>query len=149
MVKVIPLTRGAEALVDDEDYAELAKYNWHCTANGYAARRKTIRPGKNTIVYMHREILGITDREVIVDHFNHNQLDNRRSNLRPGTNQENMFNRRKKAKGVCYDSTHGKYKAYRDILTLGQPKRRVNLGTYLTEKAALAAVAAFDERNNL
>lgn len=81
----------------------------------------------------------------MIDHVNRNKLDNRRENLRVVTNQQNQMNRAKKAKGVSFDSTHGKYKAYFDIITIGEPKRRVNIGTFLSEQDALLAVANYKE----
>jgi len=42
-------------------------------------------------VYMHR-VVNNTPDNLQTDHINHNQLDNRRINLRSVTNQQNAFN---------------------------------------------------------
>lgn len=48
--------------------------------------------GKNGRV--HRLILGLTDKNVVVDHINGEGLDNRRSNIRAVSSSENVKNRR-------------------------------------------------------
>lgn len=93
MSKQIPLTRGQYVLVDERDYESLARYRWHCTANGYAARTVIKRKRKKTI-YMHRELLKAPAR-LQVDHCNQDKLDNRRENLRLVTAQQNTMNRSK------------------------------------------------------
>lgn len=144
MTKTIPLTRGRVTVVDEEDYPSLSAHKWYCTAQGYAARRKTIAPGKSKIVFMHNEILNFTPvrGQLVVDHKDKDTLNNQRYNLVPGTHQQNMLNRQK-AKGVSFDGRHNRYKAYCDTIVLGEAKKRVNLGTFKTEKEALAAVAAY------
>lgn len=46
-------------------------------------------------IYMHRLILGLTDPKIVVDHRNHDGLDNRRENIKPCTQAENLQNRKK------------------------------------------------------
>jgi len=89
-VKHIPLTRGMIALVDDADFDRVSQYTWSCLNGGSAqARIGTIR------VQMHRFILGLNDYDgkVVVDHINHNRLDNRRCNLRIVTHSQNCGNK--------------------------------------------------------
>jgi len=58
---------------------------------------------------MHREVLKVPDY-LLVDHINHNGLDNRKANLRPATKTQNGRNRRKvniqrcrsRYKGPCW-----------------------------------------------
>lgn len=90
-MKEIPLTRGKVALVDDDDFEELSKYKWHCMKyrDKLYARRCV---GRNTKIYMHRQIAGDPEG-LVVDHSNGNGLDNRKSNLRNCTQQENLCNR--------------------------------------------------------
>lgn len=91
-MKKIPVGRGLFALVDDCDYPELSKRKWyalkHRTGKFYA-----ISFVERKGVLMHRQILGVTDTKIKVDHENGNSLDNQRSNIRACTNSENMMNR--------------------------------------------------------
>lgn len=81
-----------------------------------------------------RELMGVTDRNIHVDHINGNTLDVRRSNLRLVSNQQNSFNSVAKGslpKGV---SSHGK--GYRARITYNGVE--IHLGTYETTEEAEA-----------
>lgn len=83
----IPLTRGAVALIDIEDYHLIADYTW-CSHHGYAestCRRKRVS--------MHGLILGKPPEGMEIDHRNGNKADNRRANLRFATRSQNNANR--------------------------------------------------------
>ena len=112
-VCLIPLTKGKFAIVDPDDYLWLCKFNWHVVKQDdyfYACRRPSVgefRTGRS--VWMNREILNAPPG-LLVDHRNHDTLDNRRENLRLATYVENGRNRRKlsrrnkssKYKGVTF-----------------------------------------------
>lgn len=88
-MKKISLSRGKHALVDDEDFEWLNQYRWYINENAdrtkqYAMRSKLIDESDDYVgnkIYMHRFILGITKKRVVIKHKNGNTLDNRRSNL--------------------------------------------------------------------
>lgn len=81
------------AIVDDEDYEELIKYDWSCSKNGYAQRRFEKEKDKFSTYPMHRQILGLTfGDKSCVDHINGNKLDNRKSNLRICSRTQNNHN---------------------------------------------------------
>jgi HNH endonuclease len=91
-MKKIPLTRGQYALVDDGDFELVSQYKWSAHRNkfnNYSAR--AFYKGHNKFIYMHRLIMNAKDEEV-VDHIDHNTLDNRRSNLRICTVGQNNIN---------------------------------------------------------
>ncbi len=100
-MKEIKLTRGKVALVDDEDYEFLMQWKWYTSAVRcgdlfYAYNRGSFNEdGKRPLIIMHRLILGITDKKILVDHKNHNGLDNRKGNLRQCSYSQNSTNRRK------------------------------------------------------
>lgn len=98
VVKEIPLTKGAFAFVDDEDFVMLAKYRWQVTKNGYA---------HNHLGYMHRHLMQAA-KGANVDHIDGNPLNNTRANLRFATHSQNMMNKhvawgKSKYKGVIWN----------------------------------------------
>lgn len=137
MTKMIPLTQGKFALVDDEDFEYISKFKWAFNSVGYAVRSEP-RPSKRVIL-MHRVISNAADK-MEVDHRNGNRLDNRRSNLRECSKSQNQQNVQLKAnnttgyKGV---STVKKTKKFRAHITVNQ--KQIHLGTF--EKAEDAARA--------
>ena len=85
-MKEIPLTMGMVALVDDDDYDRMSRYNWYAANNNYYtyyAVRGVRKGGGYKNIRMHREVLGVTDASVYVDHIDGNGLNNCKSNLRP------------------------------------------------------------------
>jgi hypothetical protein len=91
-VKLIPLSRGKFAIVDDEDYEFISQHKWHASTMGYAVRNAFKRLGERKMVYMHREIIKPPDG-LYVDHINHDTLDYRKTNLRICTLSQNQHNR--------------------------------------------------------
>jgi hypothetical protein len=138
--KTIPLTKGKVALVDVGDYEALGVHKWCVNGNGYAVRSISVG-GKTKVLRMHRVITG-TPAGTYVDHINGDKLDNRRSNLRFATQQQNNCNKQRRRdnaagfKGVYLVKRRGKFVA--EINVLG---RRIFLGRF---SAADAAARAYD-----
>lgn len=92
-MKEIWLTQGKIALVDDENYEWLNKHPWFAVErsdNWYAVRTGN---SYGAIIYMHREIMK-TPASQVVDHLNHNGLDNQRTNLRNCSQAQNTQQRK-------------------------------------------------------
>jgi len=112
--KLIPLTRGKFAIVDAADYEWLNQYKWHVQKHKNTSYARTQKNGKS--IRMHRLITGAPSH-LLVDHRDSNGLNNRRTNLRLCTHQENVYNRRPRPgstsryKGVYRKKTSKKYVA--------------------------------------
>lgn len=93
----ITLSGGHFAIVDAADYDWLSQWNWSAHVDKgirVYARRNTprVNGGNQGAVHMHRAIVD-APKGMVVDHINHNTLDNRRANLRLCTVAENSCNR--------------------------------------------------------
>ncbi len=89
-MKMIPLTRGMSARVDDADYDRLRPFYWYALRTEYGWYAAYNGPLGN--FYMHRLVLNAPDG-VQVDHRNGNGLDNQRYNLRLAPDSGNHANR--------------------------------------------------------
>lgn len=139
----VPLTRGAEAIIDDDDIPLVAGRSWHLQvrATGFYATASGSANGKKSNVYMHRVIMNAGPGEII-DHVNRDGLDNRRANMRFCTLIQNAQNQRlrnqltktSRFKGVC----RNKAGLWRAMIYLPGTVR-LELGRFDTEvEAALA-----------
>lgn len=145
-MKIIKLTKGFEAIVDDENYEYLNQFKWHNSQTGKDNKYNYARAryhGKN--VKMHRLILSVFDENVHVDHINGNTLDNRKINLRACSRSENKCNSIKNTKtssiykGVSYDE-HGK-KKWKACTT--KDGKNIYLGRFESEIEAAKAYDAY------
>ena len=99
----------ARAIIDLDDLEKVGKYRWHLNSNGYVVKNSPV--GR-----LHRLIMDAPEDRV-VDHINHNTLDNRKSNLRLCTHAENSKNLSLSIrnstgyKGVYFDNGTKKYRA--------------------------------------
>ena len=124
MSKSIPLTRGLAATVDDDDYGWLMQWKWHAFPNqaGQMRAARSVRriKGNGAVtwdkVFMHRVTAGALPG-ILVDHANHDTLDNRRDNLRVCTVAENHQNQMKhtgkyRYKGIKFHKRNRGFVAY-------------------------------------
>jgi len=141
-MKTIKLTQGYEAIVDDADFEYLNQFKW-CAHKKSETVIYVVRKENKKMISMHREIMGFP--KDMVDHRNHNTLDNRRENLRVANNFQNQQNRNKvnktttsKYKGVCLFKRDGTWKAQ-----IRHNGKCLFLGYYDTE---LEAKNAYDKK---
>ena len=125
--------------IDEEDYDKYVKDKSHYSSRGYVMQNN---------VGLHRIIMGLKDqKELHIDHINHDTLDNRKDNLRIVTPQQNAYNKNVyKNNESGYTGVHlykpsGKYMAY-----IKADGKRKHLGYYKTiEEAYKAYVRASHE----
>ena len=133
-MKEIQLTQGKVTLVDDEDFEWLNKWSWIAVhpKNFQCYARRADR------VLMHRLIMN-TPEDLVVDHIDHNSLNNQRINLRNCTKSDNAQNRRSTDdfQGVSWCTRDKCYRSY--IRANG---KRLTLGTF---KSAKDAAIAYDK----
>jgi hypothetical protein len=147
--RLIPLTKGLFAIVSPEDYDRLAAYKWHSARHGRTIYAQTgtgsAKAGKRKrhLMMMHRIVMSVED-ERFVDHQNHNGLDNRRSNLRIATWEENCWNKRKRNtksssiyKGIMWDKRRNTWQAM-----IGYKGKKIFIGYFADEQEAARAYDA-------
>jgi len=142
--KTIPLSKGAFAIVDAENYDEFSKLTWHLSCNGYAEHSIRLPKGKKANIFMHHLVL-TTPKGYFTDHKNLNKLDNRKENLRLATKSGNASNShvkscsRTKVKGVGLHSPTGLYRAR---ITKNGKEHHLGLFNTIEEAGAAYAEAA-------
>lgn len=138
--RLIVLSKGKFATVDSEDHGSLCRFNWSAVKGGrtfYAVRYE----GRKQI-FMHRQITDAPGN-LVVDHVDHNGLNNCKNNLRVctraqnGLNQRTRKNKTSKYKGVYYHKRDKRYCAQ-----ISYKGKRYYLGTFKNE---LDAAMAYDE----
>ncbi len=147
LYREIPLTQGRVALVDEADFAWASQWKWYAkfkpSSHAFYAARNDYRFGKGhgITIQLHRELMGLKkgDRRM-VDHWDHNTLDDRRRNLRICTPTQNAQNRvrhsnnRSGFKGVTFHPHTGKWRS-----SISINGRRKSLGLFHYPEQAYSA----------
>ena len=135
---LIKLTFGKFAVIDVEDYDRVSQYNWCAIEDDRCWYAHTFKRD-GTPLSMHRLITN-APKGLLVDHIDHNGLNNRKSNLRLCTNAQNQQNTRPRRggtsryKGVWLDKTRNVFMA-----TISCNKKRYFLGRFKLETDAAKA----------
>ena len=129
-------THGTHTVLYDEEDREIVEsYKWHISKQGKGktcyVQTVVIDPDKDELfinpndkrkrkkrktIHMHR-LITKCPKHLVVDHINHNGLDNRKENLRICTHQQNQYNKKLFArnssgfKGVSWSKRSKKWKA--------------------------------------
>lgn len=130
-------------IIEYEDHAEIVLYNKHCEEIGRTLidlddvdKARSYKWGINKGyaqsskgILLHRLIMNPGD-DMVVDHINHDKLDNRKDNLRICSTRQNTMNQDVSKNstsgitGVTWDKTNGKWMAYIKVnyrqITLGR-----------------------------
>lgn len=142
-----------EIKVDDEDYDYLTQWKWCVGPRGpnkelYASRADRTT-GSLVTISMHRFIMKENDPSVFIDHWDHDTLNNCKSNLRKATVRQSIRNRRKWAntfssfKGVSEYVSSSKSNTYRFFRARIMIDRKMkSLGLFHSE---LDAAIAYNE----
>lgn len=136
-------------LIDDDDYAKFGKYKVSIDKRlRVKIYLKKHYDGQNRYVFLHRIIMGVSDKKIQVDHINGNRLDNRKENLRLCSNHQNHLNKSKTSrnksgyKGVSFFKSSGKrLKPWCAEATFHGKKK--HLGYYSTAEQASNAYESF------
>ena len=135
------------AKVDPADYKRLKGYAWSASkkvGKCFYARRHTVGgKEKQKLIYLHKEIIEVPDG-MVIDHINHDGMDNRSENLRPATRSQNMYHRRKRsdAKTSKYKGVSWKKDRREWLARIGFQKKEIHLGYYRDE---IEAARAYDD----
>ncbi len=138
-VRYIPLTQGKVAIVDADDYPSLIRFKWCASRNSRIFYALATINHRN--MPMHRFIMN-PPADMVVDHINHNGLDNRRSNLRVCTTTQNIRNslpnKGKKYKGVSFIKAKKRFRA-----SIRYQGNRSIIGSFKDE---VTAAKAYDKK---
>jgi AP2-like factor, euAP2 lineage len=155
LAKEIILTKHQVAIVDEEDYDFLSKYQWHYS-NGYAINRSAFfhEDGRRRTVLMHRLILGFDFSTPLIDHADGNGLNNCKSNLRIASHADNSRNARRPSHNTSGYKGVSKGKSGRWRASIHLNDRKINLGTFDNKQDAakaynIKAIELFGEFANL
>ena len=136
-------------LIDEEDWERVSQHKWRLHAsnrkNEFYAKTEvrhleSHQHQRRKTLMLHRLIMD-PPSGFIVDHRNHNGLDNRKENLRICTMQENLQNRRANKNSKCgYKGVERVGNRYRASIHVNGIKR--SLGRYDTPEEAARAYDA-------
>lgn len=150
------LGAGLETIIDKEDFDLINSFSerWVVhrevkTKACYCKIRQS-RPGrKEQTMRMSRVILGVSNPELVVDHINHNTLDNTRTNLRSVTRRQNSHNQIKphvnNKSGFIGVSRH--QNAF--IAQVNEGKRKIYLGSFSTPEEAAQRYQEYKQSHGL
>lgn len=75
-----------EVKIDEEDYSKCSEYGWYISPKGYVYTMIN-----NKTIMLHRFVMNIQNSSVTIDHDDGDKLNNKKSNLLPMSNTDNLL----------------------------------------------------------
>ena len=139
-MKILTIKNGLEVKVDNDTYEIVKDFAWRTNRLGYVIRTQNRYPDNPITVFLHHSVIP-QERGRVIDHVNHDLLNNLRTNLRSVTHRQNCCNQRKpngkwssRFKGVSRHRSNGKWTAGIKV-----QYKRVYLGIFEIEIEAAGA----------
>lgn len=145
-----------EILVSPEDQDLIQNHKWYISDfavnSGHTCHYAYRHPdGRKYRRYLHRDIMmRINGKDIcrthVVDHIDHNGLNNRRENLRVLTRSENVFHQRLRhdnsagIRGIYWNKQKKKWTAY-----IGWNKKQIIIGHFQEREHAVVARCAVEK----
>lgn len=135
-------TKGEEFWFDLEDYDKIKDYCWYFS-HGYVMSRTKLKD-----TFLHSLVLNQFDKNIWVDHIEHNLFDNRKDKLRICTSSQNSMNQVLRidntsgVTGVYYNKKSNMW--YSQIKVKGL--NRITLGYFETKEEAILARKIAEEK---
>src|SRR3990167_5558909 len=121
--------------IDKEDLEIIKSYKWFKGSRYPLAH--IYKNGKRTSLYMHKLLINTSEE---VDHINGDGFDNRKSNLRIATRQQNAMNQHRVSPTTGYRGVYKKWNGfYAGLETKG---KSIHFGVY---KTAIEAARAYNK----
>lgn len=122
---------------DLEDFDLIKNYYWFFDACGYLIAYK--KEQERSFWKLHRLVMGVLDQSILVDHIKHALYDNRKTELRLCTKNQNMQNRKpfQNTQTIITGVVKTKNNTYNAYITCN--KKRMYLGAFKTLEEAIAA----------
>jgi hypothetical protein len=135
-----------ETLIDTSDLSRVTEFtntwraSWSKGVKGFYVYGHVYKNGKQTSIPLHRWVLK-TKKGFVVDHKNHDTLDNRRENIWNASYYENSKNRvlspfEDRGKGYCWHNSRKKWMAY-----ICKENKTHYLGYFAEEESATEAAS--------
>ncbi len=137
-MKYIQLSQEYKAIVDDCDYEHLSQWKWFAHKEGKVVYAYRKIKGTGKLEAMHRCILK-PPKGYIVDHVDHNGLNNQRFNMRVCTRSQNAWNVGKRSHNTSgYKGVHVS-KDGNITAKITCNKKVIRLGSFSTRNDAYSA----------
>lgn len=94
-------SKGEEFYFDLEDYDKIKDYCWYFDGRYIRASVYNSLTCKQEVLYLHRLVMNVKNKDIQVDHIYHKRNDNRKSQLRLVTNAQNSQNIKPKSNNLC------------------------------------------------
>lgn len=130
-------------LLDEENKDLLDRYGWYVSRGYVVADTGNRKDGTRRVLRLHRVVIGAKEGQ-IVDHIDHNPLNNKRSNLRICNRSQNGMNRGRQSnnksgyKNVSWNEQKRKWR-----VSINKDKKCVFKKNYKTLERAIGSAKLY------